>query len=222
MSQQVLTECSTDDIAYGNPSLEQISLMSKQTMLDGLFDELSKIFPPANSSEITQKELNDLVVYTSQLANDEELKRYFWYDGSLLAYLESIFTDVDFDVKEALQTAQNVLDDINPLIMRLKYFFNRARPNQLAYYYKLKLFPFDSISSNSPSYPSAHAYQAKVVAEVLGNKYPRYYQSFKSLSDDIALSRMSMGLHYQSDIDMGIYAAEEVLNVKEFKKKYRL
>jgi hypothetical protein len=76
------------------------------------------------------------------------------------------------------------------------------------------------MNADTPAYPSGHAFQAKVISEVLGNKYPKHYHSLKQLSDDICMSRLYLGVHYQSDIDMGIYAADSVLGNKEFKVKY--
>jgi hypothetical protein len=39
---------------------------------------------------------------------------------------------------------------------------------------------------------------------------------------DICYSRVYLGLHYQSDIDVGIFCADKVLKNKEFKEKYKL
>jgi hypothetical protein len=92
----------------------------------------------------------------------------------------------------------------------------------LAHYYKLKLFPYESRSADSPSYPSGHAFQAKLICHVLGNHFPHKYEFFEKLSRDIELSRLYLGVHYPSDIDFSLYMAEEILKDKDFKAKYGL
>jgi hypothetical protein len=104
----------------------------------------------------------------------------------------------------------------------LKFFHQRPRPKQLAEYYKLKLFPFLSGSADTPSFPSGHSYQAKIITEVIGNRYPKTYATMEKVFKDISYSRLYMGLHYQSDIDVGIFCGEKVLRDKAFKEKYKL
>ena len=216
-------EISWDDISFGNPNIEQIELMGRKTYLDGLFDKLSVIQPPKNTSEVTQKELNDLVAYTAELAQDEESKeRFLDYDRSMFTYFQDACHKVGIMDSDTITTIGAVIQDTTPLLIRLKFNYDRARPANLAHYYKLKLFPFSSRTADTPSYPSGHAYQARIITEVIGNLHPRYYQSLKILYDDICMSRMYLGLHYQSDIDMGLYAADAVLDNREFKKKYGL
>lgn len=219
-----LTALSIDDIGYGNPTLEQLQIMGRTNYLDSLFNELSQILPPPNSSEVIQKELNDAVVYTAQLVQDADSReRFLQYDYSLSDYIKKASLEVGFSEEDA-ENVEKIIDDIiidtSPLILRLKFNFSRARPYQLAFYYKLQVFPFTTINTDTPAYPSGHAFQAKVITEVLGNKYPKHYHSLKQLSDDICMSRLYLGVHYQSDIDMGIYAADSVLGNKEFKVKY--
>lgn len=225
--QHLMTElmvASIDDIGYGNPTLEQLEIMGRANYLDSLFNKLSVIKPPQNSSEITQKELNDLVVYTAELVKDSESKeRFLQYDTSLIEYFKKASVDVGFtesQTDDIEKTIEDIIKDTSPLILRLKFNFLRARPFQLALYYKLQVFPFTTFNSDTPAYPSGHSFQAKIITEVLGNKYPKYYHAFKQLSDDICMSRLYLGVHYQSDIDMGIYAADCVLENKEFKVKY--
>jgi hypothetical protein len=116
----------------------------------------------------------------------------------------------------------SIIEDTLPLLIKLKYYHQRPRPFQLADYYKLKLFPYKSFSADSPSFPSGHSFQGKILTEVVGNHYPETYSYMKKLFDDISYSRLYLGLHYQSDIDVGIFCAEKVLELKEFKSKYKL
>jgi hypothetical protein len=106
--------------------------------------------------------------------------------------------------------------------MKLKFYFQRVRPYQLAYYYKLKLLPFVSYSASSPAYPSGHALQSEIFAKVVGDKYPSLFKIVNAFAKDIQMSRLFMGLHYQSDIDFSLAIADKIYENKEFKLKYQL
>lgn len=212
-----------DLIVYGNPTTEHLKHLSTNNYTDALFKELSVFSFPKNSSEATKEELNQLVDYTSDIAlRDEYLHRYKVYDRGLLAYFKNGLTKEGESNEEMNALIDEVVADTMPLLMKLKYKFQRPRPYQLAAYYKLKLFPYKSTSGDSPSFPSGHAFHGKLLTEVIGNRYPEIYGYMTMLFEELCYSRLYMGVHYQSDIDVGIFAAERVLAMKEFKMKYKL
>jgi hypothetical protein len=212
-----------DEITYGNPNKEQLDSIKQTNYLDVLFEELSTYTFPKNSSDATKEELNHIVDCIKQIEGDEDyIKRYKTYD----AHLKKYFTDGIFkgheNENEIRELVDSVMEDIKPLLIKLKYHFQRPRPNQLAEYYKLKLFPYQSISADSPSFPSGHAYQGRILTEVIGNLYPQTYSFMERVFQDICYSRVYMGLHYQSDVDVAIFCADRVLSNKIFKEKYKL
>lgn len=212
-----------DEIVYGTPSLQQLKTINKHTYLDDLFAELTAYTFPKNSSVATREELNVIIKRIDELKPKEEIiSRYQMYDQNLSGFFMRWLVSKNADAEDVKELINNLLTDINPLLYKLKYFHQRPRPRQLAPYYKLKLFPFDSNSADSPSFPSGHAFQSKIICEVLGNRYPQIYDFMRKLADDISFSRLFMGLHYQSDIDTAIYCAERVLDNKEFKLRYQL
>ena len=87
---------------------------------------------------------------------------------------------------------------------------------------KMFLYPMETLFANSPSYPSAHAFIGRVICEVLGNQYPKYYKQLRDLSGDIAISRFNLGVNYRSDIAAAYTLGEKVLKNIEFIKKYRV
>jgi hypothetical protein len=211
-----------DSIVYGNPTRELLPYLEQNSFLDKHLESLKNFTPPKNTSKATREELNNLVDLTNELANDpDRLEKYRNYDHEL----EKVFVDIairlGFDEK-LIQMIDSLFDDLNPFIAKLKVHFNRARPYQLAYAYKLKLFPFNSITSANPSYPSGHALQSKVICYVLGNHIPENYDYFENLANDICYSRQYMGLHYPSDVDFAILCFEQIVRDKEFKAKYGL
>lgn len=211
-----------DSIVYGNPTMEQLPFLETSSFLDKHFESLSKFSPPKNSSKATREELNILVDYVKTLSEKEEiLERYKSYDYDL----EKVFANICIKYKipdEIIGLIDQLFDDINPLLSKLKFHFQRARPYQIAFAFKLKLFPYNSFSASTPSYPSGHALQSKVICYVLGNHLPEHYAYFEALSNDICYSRQYLGLHYPSDIDYSILCYEKIINDKEFKSKYKI
>jgi hypothetical protein len=212
-----------DEITFGNPNIEQLAYIQKESYLDYLFEELSTYTFPKNSSEATKEELNQIVDCLATLEGKEEyIKRYKTYDAHLKKYfIDGLVKGLENE-DEVKVLVNDIMEDIKPLLVKLKYHFQRPRPNQLAQYYKLKLFPYQSISADSPSFPSGHAFQGRILTEVLGNRYPKTYSFMQKVFKDICYSRLYLGLHYQSDIDVAIFSADKVLADKEFKQKYKL
>jgi len=56
----------------------------------------------------------------------------------------------------------------------------------------------------------------------LGNLYPSSYSFMQGVFEEICYSRLYMGLHYQSDIDVAIFCADKVLQDKQFKTNFAL
>lgn len=211
------------NLVFGNPSRESLKTLREENYLDSLLTELKNYPPPSYDSPEQEQELAQLVTLTDSLYADTPAEeRYRYYDNDFEKYIVTILQNAGVSKTEVEQIIQEVRADINPLLMKLKYHYQRIRPYQLAIYFNSPLYPYLSSSSNTPSYPSGHAYQAKIYCEVLGNKYPQYYQSLNQLAEDISVSRLYLGLHYHSDIEFGRYCADLVINHPDFKSKYKL
>lgn len=211
-----------NEITYGNPTKEQYHHITKRCMVDSLFDKLKEHSFPNNDSEMVKDELNELVDYSKVMDDDENqtfLKRYKSYDRNLLQTINATFLKKGIDTTEL---THDVVKDIENLVYKLKFFFQRPRPKQLAQYYKLKLFPYDSYVANTPSYPSGHTLQAFVILSIIGNLHPKEHSFCKEMIDDIAYSRLYMGVHFPSDNDFAKLVGEEILKQPEFAKKYAI
>jgi hypothetical protein len=211
-----------NQVTYGNPTQKEKVLLNKKGLVDSLFEELKNTDMPSNDSELTKEELNEVaesILLLEDKENEVYLKRYKSYDRSLLQSITTIFKQKGIDVEKL---CGDIFEDVNPLIAKLKIKFNRPRPYQLANYYKLKLFPFNSYSSNSPSFPSGHTIQSHVALNVIGSLHPNLYKFCKNIMEDISESRINLGLHYRSDNDFAIEVAEKILKHKDFCKKYNI
>jgi hypothetical protein len=213
-----------DDIVWGNPLQKHLPYLEEQgtSFLEKHIPQLMKFSFPKNTSKSTREELNQLVDNVEVMkANPEILKRYRGYDQSLTKTFADVVIQQDLGEKGA-EIIDKLLDDTLPLIIKLKFFFQRPRPYQLAHAYKLKLFPYATTSSDSPSYPSGHTLQAHLICYVLGNHFPEKFDYFEKLAKDIEYSRLFLGAHYESDNDYSMYIYELITRDKEFKSKYEL
>ena len=212
-----------DSITWGNPFQKHLPYLEENASpLEKHIPQLTNFTFPKNSSKGTREELNQLVDYIEELKKDEQaLKRYRAYDISLTRVFAQVIMEQNLGEKGA-DIVDKLLDETLPLLIKLKFYFQRPRPYQLAEHYKLKLFPFDSKSADSPSYPSGHALQSKLICHVLGNHFPEKFDYFERLAKDIEYSRLYMGIHYQSDVDYSLYIAEVIIRDKDFKAKYGL
>lgn len=210
-------------LTYGNATRDLIPFLQTETFLDSLLSELYSYPYPDNNSQEVIDEINKLTDLTNSMANDQDkINRFALYDSGFENYLVNSLYNVGVPQQEVIDTINSLKLDILPLIIKLKYFYQRIRPNQLSHMLQMRLYPYPSISADTPSYPSGHTYSAKIYCNVLGNMYPRFFQELDKLAKDVSDSRQFMGLHYASDAAFANYVADCVLSHPEFKKKYRL
>jgi hypothetical protein len=216
-----------NELGYGNPNQFSLIYLDQETYLDSLLTELKSYPFPENSGEMASQEIKELIGYAEHLKKDEPqakemFKRFMAYDADFETFMINKLRAVGIDDKELRDTIAEVKKDISPLVMKLKYFYNRPRPYQLAYQKKLPLHAWKSISADTPSYPSGHTFQSRVYAEVLGNMYPKYYKALHDVATDIMWSRLYLGVHYMSDNEFSTYMYDVVIKHPEFTKKYKL
>lgn len=209
-------------IVFGSPDRTQLELLKSDTYLDKCFPELTPVVFSPNDSKNTMVELELLTEATNALATDEQSqKTFFSYDRFLPEVMVNYLVKRGEEAAKAQGLVDSIFRDANPLIAKLKFYFQRARPYQVAFAQKVKMFPFSSLS-NSPSYPSAQAVQVKLFAEIVGNQYPKLFTNVHGFADHVCQGRMYMGLNYQSDIDFAQIAVAKIVDYRDFKLKYQL
>ena len=102
------------------------------------------------------------------------------------------FQDVVIETREQLSKMER---EIVPFITFLKNLFNRARPKQI----NENLNVFESVSANTPAFPSGHTCQAYYLAKKLSIKYPEKREILFELAEKCGQARIYAGLHYPSD-----------------------
>jgi hypothetical protein len=217
-------EVASNNVVYGNPNYYDFKLLRETNYLDSILSESEDLSPYPNDSTETRLELQEVIQAINLIKDDEELlQRYFLYDNSLGEYiLNTLSIEIPNEEQNIIDTINSIDADITPLLLKIKYKHQRPRPYQLGLHFKLSLYPLPTVYAQSPSFPSGHTFQSKVICEVLGNKYPQFYNQLQILAEDISNSRLYLGVHYKSDLLGGVELANRVLSNKEFVKKYGL
>ena len=93
---------------------------------------------------------------------------------------------------------EDVIEDIDIHTIQLKMKYGRKRPYEIT-------DKIDSVTTtdDTPSFPSGHATEAHALAKILTEKYPDKKEELEKYADKVSLSRVQMGNHYPSDIEVG-------------------
>lgn len=132
-------------------------------------------------------------------------------DMNPAAAFRSVITPDEMTVEEMDQIMTN--SRVIFIAMSLKYFYNRARPADIApeIINEKNGTLLHSDSANTPAYPSGHAIQGYYLAKILARKFPAKTQSIMEIATKCANIRIMAGLHYPSDRDFGWWVVDHYL-----------
>lgn len=198
------------NLQYGYPSAENAAHLNNATVFDKYFSQFKETGFPENDSIKTYKELK---VIQECMEKDFSSKSARVIDIDVMAYYSNQFEKQGINVSQDL--LKLIAGEISPLIMRLKMFYQRPRPFQVAWLGKIEILPLGSTSSLSPAYPSGHGAQSRFIALVLSEAFPEKKDWLMKLSEFVAYSRVCMGLHFPSDNVFGQAIAEYLFQTKE-------
>ena len=157
--------------------------------------------PPPNRSEQTKSELRQVQLISTNLTG-EEVKLVYEVDKDpgliFVPFLENKKLPYP---KEEIEAYWSV---IYPLVMNLKWFYNRPRPYQLGPKYGMEIKYIRTETHHTPAYPSGHTAYGNLVALILSEKYPEYSKSFQAFVLQVGEARVLQGVHYPSDNDAAV------------------
>ena len=157
--------------------------------------------PPPNRSEQTKSELRQVQLVSTN-RTDAEVKLVYEVDKDPGLIFVPFLEDKDLPYpKEEIEAYWSV---IYPLVMNVKWFYNRPRPYQLGPKYGMEIKYIRTETHNTPAYPSGHTAYGNLVSLVLSEKYPEYAKDFKVFSDQTGEARVLQGVHYPSDNDAAV------------------
>mgnify|MGYP003147011095 CR=1 FL=1 len=159
--------------------------------------------PPANGSVFTRSELLEISDMTQNVTSEQvDLVRLVDDDPNHL-FEKTI-------KKHGLRRPQEEFDKawsiVKPVIMNLKWKFNRPRPYQLADMYRIKINVIETETHHTPSYPSGHTAYAAVMCYILAEMYPEHSSEIFSKVDLAGTARVLQGVHFPFDNDASMVA----------------
>lgn len=161
--------------------------------------------PPANDSNKTRAEVFYLLGYNDGVIDNEMVQAYDNITNSFMPIVEKNGLKVSKDELE------EVIKESSKFVMELKYKFNRPRPYQIAEHYGIKDFKRHKLdTAKTPSYPSGHAMQGRLIALYLSGKDPENKNEYMMIGHNISESRIMARAHYQSDRKYGDMLGDEL------------
>ena len=152
--------------------------------------------PSENDSRETLSELK----YLQMLETDKDFVKK--HDDVVKVFTE-LLKEFKVLTPQREKIIETLVDQSRKFIMTTKYKYNRPRPYQIAKFYGIDLNGTELDSMKTPSYPSGHAVQGYLVAEVLKSQIPHLGVELNSLAEDVANSRILGKAHFPSDKDFG-------------------
>ena len=149
-----------------------------------------------------------------------------WHQGEYAERLDKDFLGLfkdyaqENDLKFDEAYLNDILKDISPFILRAKLFYDRPRPYQINEHHAVDLKVFDSETAGTPSYPSGHALQGRLLYRLLEKDNPTHSAQLKEISDRISRARILRGLHFPSDNEFAHEIVEKYLMPKINKDVY--
>ena len=198
------------NLQYGYPSAENGMYLNHATIFDKYFSQFKETNFPENDSI---KTYNELKVIQDIMEKNFDSKSSRVIDIDVLVFYTNQFNKQGLNV--SVDVLKLIIGEISPLIMRLKMFYQRPRPYQIAWLGKIEILPLGSTSALSPAYPSGHGAQSRLIGLILSEAYPDKKEFLMKITDFVADSRVAMGLHFPSDNVFGQGIAEYLFRTKE-------
>ena len=196
----------SDLLVYGNVDKEGLKYLQSKNLFTSKFDLFSKFSYP--NYEETQKEINSIITAQSSLnsfSNSNASKQFMLdADAGLEILFKKQLPKIGLKLTDKyIDQLFKITDDLCALVMQLKNHYQRPRPYQVAWYSKQDLHPFETQSGHSPAFPSGHSCQAHFLCLVIGKHNPNFDAKLKEFANEVAYSRITLGVHYPSDNECG-------------------
>ena len=191
-----------NDIKFeGELSKEEFSTMNRKSKLVSIDWQNILPEPPLNNSDVTKKELQFIEKITENV-DSKQLELIMKVDANPANVFLPILEDHGLAFPRRLYN--KCLHQLNPIVLKLKYKYERPRPFQLAGVHNRVIKVINTASHQTPAYPSGHVAQAGMCAALLSWLYPDLSSKFYGFVETVGMARMLQGVHYPSDNDAGM------------------
>jgi hypothetical protein len=168
--------------------------------------------PPENDSAITQREIQQVSSLTKKLSYSDKLLVYqIDDDPNALLYKYIKENNISF----SMDYFRSIYRIVRPILLNIKYHYNRPRPYDLAPYYGISINVLQTQTHHTPAYPSGHTVYTALACEIIRKQYPNNPKISTTLDNIInttARCRMMQGVHYESDNQGSIKLANILYN----------
>ena len=202
---QLITESLKDMVFSKSIKPKHKKRMGIETKLFPSNPKLTMTPPPANDSNETRTELFKLLAYNDGVIDRDMVEKY---DDMIKPFMELI---EKHNVDVTKDDLQQIIDEGAKFTLKIKYKYNRPRPYQIAEHYGIEDFKRHKLdTAKTPSYPSGHALQGRLIGLILTDKDPKHQNQYMAVSQRISDSRIMARAHYPSDKEYGEKLADEL------------
>ena len=175
--------------------------------------QLRPVPPPAYDSPQKKAEVEEIKNYQRTFASNAKGFFYQSLEGIFRVFYDELskrIFEYDLDrnppaAARAYALAGIAHNDGSVACWDAKYTYWAPRPNQVDSSI-VTLFP----QPGHPSYPSAHGCFSGAIARVIGRLFPDFAQMMDEKSAEAVESRLWSGIHFRSDIDVGLAIGRRV------------
>lgn len=188
------------------------SVVVEKPMSDLVDFDFKKILepPPANTSQIVQKELRIISEKTSKRTSDD-YDLIFRIDEDTDSFYIRLLKSYQLEYPE--RYINLFYDIVEPILLNTKSYWNRPRPVQLAKLYNIEIEPIVTDTIHTASYPSGHTVYSRLVRNILVDLYPNLSKYFDQIVEKTGEARIKQGVHYPSDNQASIIFADYVYKI---------
>jgi len=191
---------------WGDPKKRHLKIMNRPFSVLKKEDiaDIKLDAPPAPDSDEEKTEIKQIKDLRSLLDKEAVRERIEKQDEDILfpfnRYLRENNLEID---REKFMT---ILKDVNTIIFKFKFFFNRPRPHQHS-----DLDEIENVGGKSPAYPSGHSTTGAVIAELLAEQFPEHAENLRVMGTELGYNRIIAGLHHPSDHLAGLALASQLI-----------
>jgi hypothetical protein len=208
-------------LVYGRINQEDKQFLPMKNIFTSYYNKFLKY--PYPDIQKTEEEIYDLMkIWTNPTFSNSQrsFNKQFCRDCdmNIQDVLKEEFRKIGINYNKHSEEIEKIMSDLGALVMQLKVFYNRPRAYQVAYYTGQDFNPKATITGNSPAYPSGHSTQSWFMGLYMGHLYPSQQKTILKLANDIADTRLVLGVHYPSDQEFGKWIAHTLFKDPRVKK----
>ena len=211
------------ELHYGNLNKENLKYIKEKNAFTKYFNLFDKIDYPNYLDTCTEiEQVSDVQKKAENSQNRESIFKFCeQWDSALLESMQYWLNRLEIpNNEEYINFLADASEELGALLMQLKKHYNRARPFQYAFHSNQKFNPYETLSGNTPAYPSGHASQSYFICSIVANHYREKKEELMKLAKRVADSRIVMGVHFPSDNEFGVMIAKQIMSQKDIRAKY--